>query len=967
MMTTMGVMALGGLGILSVAWTATVSFRRSSASLRHSIWLAGLCAAAALPAFEAMDVEIALPVPEAVLIDVPGLAVADDAVVGEDAPAAVDALARQDVEAGQDVGVGESAADGGASAAGAAVGATGEGERAGSAAAERLAAPVAEDARLAVGNADTDGVAAATNAGSAGHVGSGSATSGLTAYAAAALSALPVVLWAAVAGLLLFGTLLSQLAARAVTVRQTRPASDETGRRLRDGMRRLGVRRAVRLVVSPRVAVPATWGVFRPTIVLPEEYEAWSPATLDRVLLHELAHIRRADCAAYLVGEVARALHWFNPLAWIAVRRLRAESERASDDRVLDVAEAPSDYADDLVTMARAMRDRSAPPRALAAMARESGVSDRVRAILDPTRSRRRVRPSVATTIVAVALALVVSMTMVTPVATAQDTDAHEPPARVALTDDGVAPDGDATLDERAPPVDGGAPVEGAALRGEALLAPQERLCVFRPGGNRSVSTSIDEDEVRIRWETDDCRVEVDMEGDVEFSDDDRRIVALGADALFEIEERLGRDRRRARIEGRSGGVERRYWVDGDEVAWGAEADRWLAALLPQIFRHSTINAEARVRRMVEEGGPDRVFDEVARIHSDHVSRRYLELLMDAAELSEADYRRVIDAAGSIDSDHGSAELLLAVVERAGMRPAFQDPLLAASEGLDSDHQRTRVLQALLDSELSDRQLDAVLRSARSVDSDHNLGELLSSIAREGRLGDAGRASFLATLRSVESDHQQARVIHAFLDSGRLSDAELASVLEMMDDIDSDHQRADVLQRVAREYPLTGPQVTMYLRSVSRMDSDHQKASTASVIIERSDFDGEQLDLVLRLTEDVDSDHQRAEILGRIVERHDLTPSQLSELVRVAGRMDSDHQLATVLGRVLDEQDLRPGQLVDFLGAVARIDSSHQRATVLLSVARAYDLEGEARSLYVSLADDLSRHDRERVLAEIAR
>ncbi|NIR79340.1 MAG: energy transducer TonB, partial [Gemmatimonadetes bacterium] len=60
----------------------------------------------------------------------------------------------------------------------------------------------------------------------------------------------------------------------------------------------------------------------RSTVVLPEDYGRWSSGTLDRVLLHELAHVQRRDCSAYLVGELARAIHWPNPLVWLALYRL---------------------------------------------------------------------------------------------------------------------------------------------------------------------------------------------------------------------------------------------------------------------------------------------------------------------------------------------------------------------------------------------------------------------------------------------------------------------------------------------------------------------------------------------------------------------------------------------------------------------------------------------------------------------
>ena len=63
------------------------------------------------------------------------------------------------------------------------------------------------------------------------------------------------------------------------------------------------------------------------------------------MLAHELAHIKRGDWLIQMVAEMARAGYWFNPLVWIACRRLRLESEQATDDVVLHAGIDGSAYA----------------------------------------------------------------------------------------------------------------------------------------------------------------------------------------------------------------------------------------------------------------------------------------------------------------------------------------------------------------------------------------------------------------------------------------------------------------------------------------------------------------------------------------------------------------------------------------------------------------------------------------------
>ncbi|HJU86356.1 MAG TPA: M56 family metallopeptidase, partial [Gemmatimonadota bacterium] len=96
----------------------------------------------------------------------------------------------------------------------------------------------------------------------------------------------------------------------------------------------LGISRRVSVRLCPDRMMPMVWGAVRPVILLPAEATGWSAELKRDVLLHELAHVRRHDYLNQLVTRFACAVHWFNPLAWRAARRVWAERERACDDHV---------------------------------------------------------------------------------------------------------------------------------------------------------------------------------------------------------------------------------------------------------------------------------------------------------------------------------------------------------------------------------------------------------------------------------------------------------------------------------------------------------------------------------------------------------------------------------------------------------------------------------------------------------
>jgi beta-lactamase regulating signal transducer with metallopeptidase domain len=135
-------------------------------------------------------------------------------------------------------------------------------------------------------------------------------------------------------------------------------------------------------------AMPMSWGLVRRVILLPAGAERWDDVHLQTVLRHELAHVRRRDCLTQAVAEFSLALNWLNPLAWLAVRRLRVEREHACDDAVVLGGVRPSDYARALIDLAANARPLQRHSRVAATMIRAVQLHDRLRAILDDGRAR---------------------------------------------------------------------------------------------------------------------------------------------------------------------------------------------------------------------------------------------------------------------------------------------------------------------------------------------------------------------------------------------------------------------------------------------------------------------------------------------------------------------------------------------------------------------------------------------------
>jgi HEAT repeat protein/beta-lactamase regulating signal transducer with metallopeptidase domain len=205
------------------------------------------------------------------------------------------------------------------------------------------------------------------------------------------------------------------------------------------------------LLQSRAIAMPIVCGIWHPLIVLPTGAGEWSDERRRVVVLHELAHIKRRDCLTQRVAQIVCAVYWFNPIVWLAARRLRIERERACDDFVLAAGEKGPDYAAHLLEIAQTVRHDRAPAMAGLAMARPSQLEGRLLAILNPAVRRSS---ALHTRLASLGLVAMVSLPVgaVEFIGTSSPAEAIDTTA-VAPTTASTAPIGDAVTSATPAPV----------------------------------------------------------------------------------------------------------------------------------------------------------------------------------------------------------------------------------------------------------------------------------------------------------------------------------------------------------------------------------------------------------------------------------------------------------------------------------------------------------------------------------
>jgi beta-lactamase regulating signal transducer with metallopeptidase domain len=169
---------------------------------------------------------------------------------------------------------------------------------------------------------------------------------------------------------------------------------------------RLGMPLRAQIRVTSAGTVPFVWSCLgRPRIVLPASLAHEMPEDeLLLVLTHELAHVRRRDHLVRWLDSAVIAWLWWNPLAWIARRGLRACEELACDALVLRTrGAAPRSYGSCLISVAESI---SIPafraPAQVCTMGDRGSLEERIRLIMSDT---LRTTPSVTLRTLTVAAA----------------------------------------------------------------------------------------------------------------------------------------------------------------------------------------------------------------------------------------------------------------------------------------------------------------------------------------------------------------------------------------------------------------------------------------------------------------------------------------------------------------------------------------------------------------------------------
>jgi hypothetical protein len=305
------------------------------------------------------------------------------------------------------------------------------------------------------------------------------------------------------------------------------------------------------------------------------------------------------------------------------------------------------------------------------------------------------------------------------------------------------------------------------------------------------------------RWSrSDDGRnFTMSVRGKVWFTDDDRDIARIEPDGRVMIEEkwRGGPGRMIILTPVADGSLQRVYLLDGQPHAFDAEAQAWLAGLLPSIVRESGVGAVERARRIYSKKGATGVLDEIELINSNSTRRIYLATLITEWKLSASDAARALRATGGMSSSSEKASLLVTASDRLQMSDALvRGAYMDAARTINSSSELRRVLTKLLEAEsLPEQTLIDALRTSGEISSSSERASVLARAAERHKLSSAElRSAFFNSTDGLSSNSEKRRVLVTLLRAQGGDREVVRGVVRSARGITSDSEKAAVLLEV---------------------------------------------------------------------------------------------------------------------------------------------------------------------------
>ncbi len=410
-------------------------------------------------------------------------------------------------------------------------------------------------------------------------------------------------------------------------------------------------------------------------------------------------------------------------------------------------------------------------------------------------------------------------------------------------------------------------------------------------------------------WSNNGERMEVRVDGEIEFTDDDRDVKRLSPGGSLRIKEGgvFGGFFASHTVEftaDASGNITRRFWAGMSEQPFDPEGRQWLAKYLPRFIRQTAFGARARVARILKAYGPAGVLTEISLIEGSWGKKAYFVELLNAVPLDAATVKGLLAQAGrEIESDFELATLLIERADKLLVDDSMRQAYFEAAGTIQSDFEMARVFKAALKrGPVSPPVLAAILEASRDIDSDFEQATLLVQVAGGHSLDRATRAPFFSALATVGSDFEQGRVLKALSERSEPDSETTAAMLASGATVQSDFEAASFLLQIAKQQPIEGTLRVPFFRAVDSIGSTFERGRVLQAVAGRPDVSAETVLAVLRATAGMKGSFEASQVLLAVAAAHPVDGAARDAYIDAAEKLGDFEQGRALAALVKNER-----------------------------------------------------------------
>lgn len=432
----------------------------------------------------------------------------------------------------------------------------------------------------------------------------------------------------------------------------------------------------------------------------------------------------------------------------------------------------------------------------------------------------------------------------------------------------------------------------------------------------------------------------LDYSGKIDISEDEENITSISRGGKFVISKSTFGNKRKVEIQpDENGKLIYNFYVGNSKTPFDPDGKNWLADILPEVLKSSSIAAENRIEKQMKKGGVDKTLLYINRLSSQGAQVTFYKLLISRNDITSDDLSKITKSVSRNISSSGLlsdyySESFAIYYNKKGLNDYFN-----GIKKISSSYEKSECLAKLIEvKEIRDsfdkEHWENWLNTAQTISSSYELSRTLREAFRYN-LKNIPARSLEETLVSISSSYEKANTVEKAFESPNnklWNESQNNALLNAARSISSSYEKKNTLEQALENWKYWSPDTkTVFFKTATTISSSSE---LASLLEELENYKIEN-------------------------------KNNIHAFYAAASRISSSYELSSVLRDIAGSNYFHKGHYKEYLTTAAYISSSSELSDALEEVGGFIYKSKDASliELYKNTANRISStYDREKAM-----